>query len=109
MIPPWMSFLIALLIIIIVSRKELAIGLLVGSFIFALLTEIPFLNSIGSVLGNISTLILLIIVSLIPVLGGLMEESRLMKEMVEDLQVSNKVALILSPALFGVLPVAGGA
>ena len=109
MIPSWMSFLIALLIIIIVSRKELALGLLIGSFIFALLTEISLVTSIGSVIMDISTIILLAIVALIPILGGLMEDSHLMKEMIEDLQVSKKMALILTPAMFGLLPVAGGA
>ena len=90
MIPSWVSFLIALFIII-VSRKELALGLLIGSFIFALITKISLVSSIGSVIMDISTIILLVIVALIPILGGLMEDSHLMKEMIEDLQVSKKV------------------
>jgi uncharacterized protein len=54
-------------------------------------------------------LLLLPIVSLIPILGGIMEESHLIKNVIDDFQISNKPAYILTPALFGLLPIAGGA
>ena len=38
-----------------------------------------------------------------------MEESGLMLELIQNMKVSKKVALMVSPALFGLLPVAGGA
>lgn len=46
---------------------------------------------------------------LIPILGGLMEKGQLMNEAIEKMNISKKIALMLTPALFGLLPVAGGA
>lgn len=46
---------------------------------------------------------------LIPILGGIMEESGLMLELVQKMNVSKKVSIMIIPAFFGLLPVAGGA
>jgi hypothetical protein len=61
------------------------------------------------VIINPSIVLLALSVLLIPILGGIMEESGLMLELIQNMKVSKKVALMVSPALFGLLPVAGGA
>ena len=38
-----------------------------------------------------------------------MEKSEMMMEAIENMNISKKIALMITPALFGLLPVAGGA
>ncbi|MBD3254119.1 MAG: DUF401 family protein [Candidatus Lokiarchaeota archaeon] len=109
LIPPWISFLIVLGIILALSKKELGLVLSFGAFIFALLTEVELLSSIIAVITDYSIIILAIAVALIPILGGIMEESGLMVELVQKLDISKKASLMVSPAFFGLLPVPGGA
>jgi len=108
-IPPWLSFFIVILIILIFSKYELSIVLLTASFLFALLTQIDVLESLFCVFSNPSIIILALAVAIIPILGGVMEKSGLMLELVQKMNVSKKTSLMMIPAFFGLLPVAGGA
>ncbi len=109
MIPPLLSFLIIIALILIFSKKELSVVLGISAIIFGLLTQVNIINSMIEVIINPSIVLLALSVLLIPILGGIMEESGLMLELIQKLKVSKKVALMVSPALFGLLPVAGGA
>ncbi len=109
MIPPLLSFLIIIALILIFSKKELSVVLGISAIIFGLLTQVNIINSMIEVIINPSIVLLALSVLLIPILGGIMEESGLMLELIQKLKVSKKVALMASPALFGLLPVAGGA
>jgi len=107
-IPPLASFIIILILILVFSKYELGIVLLIGAILFGLLTEVN-ITVFGNVLSDPSIILLAIAVTLIPILGAIMEESNMMLELIEKLNISKKFALMLSPALFGLLPVAGGA
>jgi integral membrane protein (TIGR00529 family) len=107
MIPSWISFVI--LLIIIFSKKELGIVLSIGALIFGFLTQVNVIISIITVFIDPSIILLALSVSLIPILGGIMEESGLMLELIQKMNVSKRTALMVSPALFGLLPIAGGA
>ena len=109
MFPTWLSFLIVFVLILIFSKKELGIILTFAALIFGLLSQVNIVLSLITVFTNLSVIFLAISVTLIPILGGLMEESGLILELIEKLKISKKLALILSPALFGLLPVPGGA
>ena len=109
MIPPWVSFLLVLILILIFSKYELSIVLSIGALIFAILTQIDILASLISIFTNIPIILLAIAVAIIPILGGIMEESGLMLEMVQKMNVSKKISMMVVPAFFGLLPVAGGA
>ena len=109
LIPPWLSFLLIIALIIIFSKKELGIVLFIGALLFGLLTQVDIPNSIITVFIDPSIILLALCVTLIPILGGIMEESGLMLELVQKMNVSKKTALMVSPGLFGLLPVAGGA
>ncbi len=109
LIPPWLSFLLIIDLIIIFSKKELGIVLFIGALLFGLLTQVDIPNSIITVFIDPSIILLALCVTLIPILGGIMEESGLMLELVQKMNVSKKTALMVSPGLFGLLPVAGGA
>lgn len=109
MIPPWASFLLVLILILIFSKYELSIVLSIGALIFAILTQIDILASLISIFTNFSIIFLAIAVAIIPILGGIMEESGLMLELVQKMNVSKKISMMVVPAFFGLLPVAGGA
>jgi integral membrane protein (TIGR00529 family) len=109
MLPGWLSFLIIISLVMILSKYELGIVLTVGALGFAILAGVNFFQSLINILTNPSILALLVIMTLIPILGGIMEESGLMIEMIQKMQVSRKTSLMVIPALFGLLPVAGGA
>ena len=109
MIPPFISFIIILILILIFSKYELGIILLIGAILFGLLAEVNLITVFGNVFLDPSIILLAIAVTLIPLLGAIMEESKMMLELIEKLNISKKFALMLSPALFGLLPVAGGA
>ena len=109
MIPAWIAFIIVIALIMIFSKKELGIILSIATLIFAILTQVNLLDSILTVFTNPSNIILILIVALIPILGGIMDDSGLMMELVQKMDVSKKVSLIVGPAFFGLLPVPGGA
>ncbi len=109
MIEPWIAFIIVLGIIMIFSKKELGIVLSIGALLFALLTQVNIISTLITVLTSPSIILLAIVVMLIPILGGIMDESGLMLELIQKMSASKKTSLMMSPAFFGMLPVPGGA
>jgi len=109
MLPAWLSFIIVIGIVMVLSKYELGIILSLGAIGFAILAGVNILQSIFNVLTDPSILVLMVIVALIPILGGIMEESGLMMEMIHKMRVSRRSSLMIMPALFGLLPVPGGA
>ncbi|MFX1356103.1 MAG: DUF401 family protein [Promethearchaeota archaeon] len=109
MFPSWLSFFIIIALILIFSKKELGIILTFAALLFGFLTQVNIISSLKTVFTNPSIIFLAISVALIPILGGIMDESGLILELIEKLKISKKFALVLSPALFGLLPIPGGA
>ena len=109
MLAAWISFIIIIGIVMALSKYELGIILTLGAVGFAFLTGVNIIQSLINVLTDPSILSLIIIMILIPILGGIMEESGLMLEMIEKMRISRKSSLMMIPALFGLLPVPGGA
>lgn len=109
MIPPFFAFIIVISLVLIFSKKELGITLFIGTIIFGLLTQVSLIESFITVCTNPSIIIIAIAVTLIPILGGLMEESGLMQDLIQKMDISKRASLIVGPAFFGLLPVPGGA
>ena len=109
MLPAWLSFIIIIGIVMVLSKYELGVILTLGAVGFAILAGVDILQSLINVLTDPSILSLIIIMTLIPILGGIMEESGLMIEMIQKMRISRKSSLMMIPALFGLLPVPGGA
>ena len=61
--------------ILIFSKKELSVVLGISAIIFGLLTQVSIINSMIEVIINPSIVLLALSVLLIPILGGIMEES----------------------------------
>ncbi|MFX1281477.1 MAG: DUF401 family protein [Promethearchaeota archaeon] len=109
MLPAWLSFLIVIGVVLALSKYELGIVLTLGAFGFAILAGVNILQSLINVLTDLTVLALIVVMILIPILGGIMEESGLMMEMIQKMRISKRSSLMLIPALFGLLPVPGGA
>ncbi|TXT58381.1 MAG: conserved membrane protein of unknown function [Promethearchaeota archaeon] len=108
-LPPIFSFLIVLTLVLVFSKYELYLTLMIGAISFGILAGIDVFDSLITTLLDPAIILLAIAVLFIPILGGLMDESGLMVELVDKMDVSKKVSLMISPALYGLLPVAGGA
>ncbi|MHA2340161.1 MAG: DUF401 family protein [Candidatus Hodarchaeales archaeon] len=109
MLPAWLSFIIIIGIVLSLSKYELGIILTIGAVGFAILAGVNIFQTLINILTNPSIVSLIIIMILIPILGGIMEESGLMVEMIQKMRISRKSSLMMIPALFGLLPVPGGA
>ncbi len=109
MIPALLSFIIVIAIIITFSKQELSIVLSVGALLLSILTGVNIIESLINTFTNPSIILLAIAMGLIPILGGIMNDSGLIMELVQKMNVSKKSSLMLSPAVFGLLPIAGGA
>ncbi|MBD3196575.1 MAG: DUF401 family protein [Candidatus Lokiarchaeota archaeon] len=105
----WIGFLLVIGAILLLAKYELGITITIGAIIFALFSLVNPIFPIIEVLSDPSVLFLAIAVALIPILGGIMDESGLMLELIQNMNVSKRVSIIVSPALFGVFPVPGGA
>ena len=107
----WLSFLVAITLILIIAKRSLWLALVVGALclgIFNLsLSELR--NVAWQTISDIPILLLAIAVGLIPLIGGSLRASHLLTDLVENLQVKRKVFLGFSPALMGLLPIPGGA
>ncbi len=107
----WTGFFLALFVLLIVSRKNFALGMFLGAFILAIFT-IPF-NEMAlpfvSAFTDPSTILLAVAVGLIPIIGGILKDTGQMDDLVKNLRIGKKAFLAVSPALLGMLPMPGGA
>ncbi len=107
----WTGFLLALLVLLWVCRRNFALGMFLGAFVLAILTIPPIEIGLlfASALVDPSTLLLAFAVGLIPIVGGLLKETGQMDILVRNLRIGKKAILTVSPALLGMLPMPGGA
>ena len=90
MLPAWLSFIIIIGIIMALSKYDLGIVLTLGAVGFAILAGVNIIQSLFNVIIDPSILSLIIIMILIPILGGIMEESGLMMEMIQKMRISKR-------------------
>ncbi|MHA1794874.1 MAG: DUF401 family protein [Promethearchaeota archaeon] len=107
--PAWISFIGIIVFILIFSKYDLSLILFIGTTVFGLLSQVNVWSIFQTTVFDFSVILLAVIMFFIPLLGGLMQQTNLMMETIERMKISNKIALMLTPALFGLLPVAGGA
>lgn len=107
----WFSFLLSLVLLLFIARKSLWLALIVGAFVLGIFNlELPvFLSLIISTITDPAILLLALAVGLIPLIGGGLQVSGLLADLVNNLQMKRQVFLGFSPALMGLLPIPGGA
>jgi len=106
----WIGFFLAVAALLVISKKNLGVAMFVSAFILGVFT-IPesLLLTVWSSLSDSSTILLAIIVGLIPLIGGTMNETGQMDKLISNMRIGKKPFLMLSPALVGLLPMPGGA
>jgi integral membrane protein (TIGR00529 family) len=107
----WLGFSLAILLLLYLSRRNLALGMAVAAVVLAAFT-LSF-SQMGHALiatfGDPSVLLLSFVVGIIPMIGGTLEVSGEMDRLVTNMRIGQKAFLALSPALLGMLPMPGGA
>lgn len=118
-------FLIAIGVVLALSRKNIGVSLLLGAIILGII--VPFVSILlgssfsyplsafqgGKEILNAflepSTILLALAVGLIPLIGGTMERSGQMDKLVKNMRVPKRAAISSLPAILGMLPMPGGA
>jgi len=104
-------FIVSIVAIMFFSRKNLVLGMLVGTLILGISTfslEI-FMNIVVKVIFDAETIYLSLAIGIIPIIGAVLNETGLLDEMIENFKLGRKSFLMISPALLGLLPMPGGA
>lgn len=111
MINIWVGFSLAIVALLGLAHRSLALAMFMAAGVLA-----AFTLSVNEVLAAVqitftdsSVLLLTLIVGMIPLIGGALELSGGLDRLVENLRIGKKPFLVLAPALFGMLPMPGGA
>ncbi len=106
----WIGFLLAMGLLLIISRRDLALGMAIATLVLALFTHT--LGSLGAALwqtiSDPSVLLLAAVVGIIPLIGGVLETAGEMDQLVANLRIGIRPFIALGPALLGMLPMPGG-
>jgi integral membrane protein (TIGR00529 family) len=107
----WIGVILALAALIYLSRYSLPLGMGISAIILSVFTLS--LSGIGEAFvhtfADPSVLLLAFVVGVIPMIGGVLEESGGIDRLVGNLRIGVQPFLALSPALLGMLPMPGGA
>lgn len=111
MIISWLGFFIAIAILLLGSKKNLGLALITAGIVLGLFTLSleSTLNQALITLQDPSVITLTVALTMIPIIGGVLQESGELDHIVENLRIGKKPFLGLSPALLGLLPIPGGA
>ncbi|HCK99728.1 MAG TPA: hypothetical protein DHW42_06465 [Candidatus Marinimicrobia bacterium] len=107
----WFSFLVSITLLILIGRNNIWLGLLLASFILGIL-NLPFVDVAKlffSTCTDYSILMLALSVGIIPLIGGALERSGLIKNLIQSLNMRSKTFLFIAPAFMGMLSMPGGA
>jgi integral membrane protein (TIGR00529 family) len=111
MIVSWIGLVVSIAVILGLARKHLPLALVAGAVVLGLFTLTPgkMLATFASTLTDLSIILLAAAMGVIPMIGGIMKESGQMDDLVNNLRISRKGLMGLSPAIMGLLPMPGGA
>ena len=106
----WIGFALSIALLLVISRRNIALGMAVAAGVLALFTLTP--SGAGQALLAVgrdpSVWLLALVVSAIPIIGGLLERYGEMGRLVSNLRIGLRPFLVLAPALVGLLPMPGG-
>ncbi len=107
----WIGFFVSISALFLISKKNLGLaigtaGIILGAFTLPVshIAKIIFLT-----LTDPSVLFLALAMVIIPIIGGVLEKSGGLDDIVNNLRIGKKPFLALTPALVGMLPMPGGA
>lgn len=107
----WIGFSLAIMLLLIISRRDLALGMGVATVVLAVFTHSwgSFGIALRETLSDPSVLLLALVVGIIPLIGSVLEASGEMDRLVANLRIGIRPFLALGPGLLGMLPMPGGA
>jgi len=107
----WVAFGLSLGLILFLARWNLWPALFAGALLLAFLTAplSAFPGIFGRAFADPGVLALAAAAGLIPIIGGALQKSRLLRALVAKIPGGRATAYVWAPALFGLLPVPGGA
>ncbi len=107
----WFGFFLAIVALLVISRKNLAIAMFIGAFILGVFTMPPdkVATAFYRAFTDPSTILLALVLGLIPMIGGTLKASGQMDNLVNNMRIGKKAFLGVSPALIGMLSMPGGA
>lgn len=107
----WAGFAGSLLVLFVLARWSVGAGMFAGAAVLGLLTLPPaeVFRALGETLAEPGVWLLSVAVSLIPLIGYALGRTGRMDVLVENLPVSRRLFFGLVPAIFGLLPMPGGA
>ena len=107
----WVGFSLAIVLLLVVSRRDLALGMGIATVVLAIFTHSfgSFGTALWETISDPSVLLLALVVGTIPLIGGVMEASGEMDRLVANLRIGIRPFLALGPGLLGMLPMPGGA
>ncbi len=107
----WIGFILSLAIILVISRRNLPLGLISGAVTLGLFT-LPVSSVIVQIRETFTDptiLIIAIAMGLIPLLGGTMIQSGQVDRLINNVRLPRRYLLPFSASLMGLLPMPGGA
>jgi len=107
----WIGFFVSIAVLLVVSRKNMALALFAAGVTLGFFT-ISLHNiemEIWETITDPSVILLAIAMGIIPMIGGALEISGRMDDLVNNLRIGKKPFLMFSPAMIGMLPMPGGA
>lgn len=107
----WFGFLMAIAVVLVGARYHLTLSLLISAAVLGLATMQPMelLEQFYSTLTTPNTIILVLALGIIPIIGGILQVSGKLEDIINNLRVGKRMFLGSSPALIGLLPIPGGA
>lgn len=107
----WIGFFVSIAVLLIVSKKNLALALFAAGIMLGFFTISPYNvgMKIWETLIDPSIVLLAAAMGIIPLIGGALEISGKMDDLVNNLRIGKKPFLMFSPAMIGMLPMPGGA
>jgi len=107
----WLGLLLALAVLMVLSRWSLWLALLASAGVLGASSLSPgaMADEAAATLSDPSILLLALAVAMIPLIGGAMESSGMIDQIVRNLRLRRRTFMWFSPSLFGMLPMPGGA
>ncbi|MBC7222482.1 DUF401 family protein [Candidatus Bipolaricaulota bacterium] len=107
----WLAFFLSLLVLLGLARRSIWLSMFAGALVLGFfllpLAELP--KTILSSLSDPGAIALIFAVGLIPLIGALLEEGGWLSYLLGLIPGGRRMVFLLAPALFGLLPVPGGA
>ncbi|MGC9529942.1 MAG: DUF401 family protein [Candidatus Bipolaricaulaceae bacterium] len=107
----WAGFSLSLVVLVALARWNLWLAMGTATTVLGLITLSPaeLGRALLNVLADPSIMLLALVVTLIPLIGSVLERTGRMESLVENLRIGRRAFVGAAPAILGMLPMPGGA